>query len=630
MGDNFGYKPPNLPYEVTQYMDYVGSQPTVDYSPTAWDDYNSVNIDTMWAWVSHDSDERTTAVADMWRRVKTLLDATHQHLQRHGDALFKKWTGDAANSFKEHLGAAMFSLEEWGQAADSSARALDDLAKDISTAQNEVRKIWQRYTQDFANAKSAHEAADKESNLSKFGDWLTGDDHGPTPDDVRKQATNDAKPHMKKLADSYMQLWERLDRGTTYRGPTNATVATGGAPPGGLPPRPAGPPPGAPPGGLGAPPPAPPGGTQGPPPPAPPPGTTGVVLAGGVVAPPGPPPPAPTGLPSVPGGGALGPPPTPPPGFPPGLAGGVPGRGPAPARPTGLPGEGEPGRGAPPSRPNLSGRGRPPARPGLSEPGGQGRGGAPGRPNLRGNTAGRGRAPGRPGVSEPESEGRSGRPGAPGSRNPLRGSRGGAPTEPEGRGRGAPAGRGGPGGRARPGNPNLERGPRPGSVPEEFESSRGPGGAPRLTGRRGGVPASPEEARGSRSGPFGSRPGAEAKRLGGRRGPDRPGELSSSEQEAFSRRTPERPDLTRRLSMRRAAGAEPSSELGGRRNPAPNGRQPQQSEPPRQGKRRRSKDEPVHLEHDRMWTVDSPGEGVIDTPAAPSPTDPGPVLGRGH
>jgi hypothetical protein len=81
--------------------------------------------------------------------------------------------------------------------------------------------------------------------------------------------------------------------------------------------------------------------------------------------------------------------------------------------------------------------------------------------------------------------------------------------------------------------------------------------------------------------------------------------------------------------MRRGPVTEPSSELGGRRNPAPAGRQ-QPSEPPRQGRRRRGKDEQLQVEHDRMWTVDSPGEGVIDTPAAPGPTDPGPVLGRGH
>jgi hypothetical protein len=53
---------------------------------------------------------------------------------------------------------------------------------------------------------------------------------------------------------------------------------------------------------------------------------------------------------------------------------------------------------------------------------------------------------------------------------------------------------------------------------------------------------------------------------------------------------------------------------------------------PQQSKRRRSKDQKDQKAKtgDLLWTVDSPGEGVIDAPAQPTPTEPGPALGRGH
>src|SRR2546421_12968447 len=122
--DNYGYQPPQLPYEVSQYDDYVTNQDYVDVDPVKWpdvhDDYtltqmdlSNVDINKIWQWVQYESDEKTRAQADTWTRIATLLDATRANLRRHADALAPKFTGEAGPVFLQHVGAALYSLTEW-------------------------------------------------------------------------------------------------------------------------------------------------------------------------------------------------------------------------------------------------------------------------------------------------------------------------------------------------------------------------------------------------------------------------------------------------------------------------------------------------------------------------------------
>jgi hypothetical protein len=92
----YGFTPYSMPSEFAQYDDYMASAGIVNYDPTPWDDFNVTNIDSLWSWIQLESDERATALADMWRRVYTLLSTTSTNLRRYGDALSQKWNSPAS------------------------------------------------------------------------------------------------------------------------------------------------------------------------------------------------------------------------------------------------------------------------------------------------------------------------------------------------------------------------------------------------------------------------------------------------------------------------------------------------------------------------------------------------------
>jgi hypothetical protein len=518
--------------------DYSGAK---DYTPTTWD---SVKIEDMWSMVQKESDERAFALAEMWKRTSSLLQATRDNLQQHADALAAKWRSSAGEIFLRNVGATLYSLDEWKKIADDNATGLEQLGKKIQEVQREFKPIWEDYK---AEAQVSKNDAEDDTFSDIWNEW-TGP--GSDLDEVRDRYHGRALGVVKPLADLFIDVYiHNVSSGTTFKGPTNAVVTNPSDVP--RPSRPAAP--GSPPPGLSgdtlgrasARPNAPvapdgppkPNAPDTPPPPPPPPGVgtpppglpDGVSLAGGTVAPPAPTGPAPTPPPVT---TAPGPAPAPPPVAPTGLTGrpGVPPTGPPPAKPN-LPGAGNgnrpnaPGstgpRGPAPSQPTLPGRGAPagtrpgaPGGPGASgSPGAGRRGAAPGAPRLSGSTG----TPAPPGAPRTGGPG-SGRPASPPPS--LGGKRGAAPGEPgaprSGSGRpGTPQGTPPPGS-GRPGSPLSGRGSRPGApgMPEA-EATRsarpgaGPGTPPNapkadLTGRAGAGPkaptAGPQPALGGRRG----------------------------------------------------------------------------------------------------------------------------------
>lgn len=607
-GENFGYTPPHRgPY--AQYDDYI-KPGTLDNAidefgdtqdPIVEDgeetpnpaDVDNAMMDKLWLIVAKESDELTASTARLWRDISSLLEHTRMNVKAHAEALAEKWKSPAAESFLLHVGAGLYSLEEWKKAADENASALSAISGQVATTQTEVKKIWDDY-----KVREASEKADRESKgLGDLVDGNWADDY----DEVSREFANKARPYVQDLATAYTEaIYYKLGRGTKYKGPTDAAVkmptppARPGMPAGVT--RPSAPP--VPRGDRPAAPqrpempqqperPALPDRPERPDLPNRPDVPTGVELAGTVTHPA--PPPPPQVAPGVPSGGPGGPP---------------------PASPV-LPSTGVPGR---PGNPGLRAN-NPMNRPGTPQvpgaPSAPGRGGGgqrPGSPQLpgRGGQNARSAAPKRPGA-----------PTAP--QLPGRGGQGARPTAP-GRGRaGAPGTQGGPAAPKLPG-----RGAKPGTQPG---SPRQPGGMPtnpatppKLAGR-GGTPAKPTSAPKPTIG--GDRPGVagvpdthgaptnaatsaprSAPGLGGRR--QQPAGAANSEPPGT------RPGVNPALGGR--AGAAPAEHDV--RNGAYGAPQRRQTRP----------------DDEDLWAVEESAPPVIDRPVdeRPDRPEPGPALGAGR
>ncbi|MEW2477593.1 MULTISPECIES: hypothetical protein [Micromonospora] len=572
--DYYGYRPISYPAYGGMRDDYAADRAAqaTPYQPTDWD---GVNIEQMWEYVRKESNERTVALAEMWRRAASLLESTRDNLKRHADALGAKWNSPASRVFMSKVGATLHSLDEWKNVASSNATGLDQLASKISTAQREMTQLWLEYKAEQQHQQDVYE---KDKAKITFSD-IFGDKH-KSYEEVQKEFHQRAKNITKPLADMYIDVYiSNISRGGKFKGPTEAALFDGKTVPGG-PGRTGGPTrPGAvPPGARGPRPDRPempnrpeqpnqPEVGARPPQPSAPTLPDGVDLAGGTatVAPPGPaptPPPV-TTAPNAPGTPGPPLPPVVPPGQRPGGGGpGTPNPGGRPNAPRatlpgsgGAPGPGG-GRGPAPNRPTLPGAGG-----GSGAPGSGRRGPAPNRPTLPGNTG----APGRPGAGALRPKPSAG---PPPSSPRLPGS-----TAPSGQ-RGAASG-------------------RPAAPP------------PSLGGQRGATPGTPPKA----GGPLGSRP---ATPPGGRAsGPGAKGSAG-------------RPDLSGRTGAARPAPATgPGPSLSGRRGApaAPGARKGTQHDLEQETWEYGDGD-------DELWVTESSAVGVVEAPAEHRPREQGRTLGQ--
>lgn len=351
--------------------DDYAEDPGVSYSPTPWD---KLDVEQMWEYVRHESDERTVALAEAWRRTSVLLQATRESLKRHADGLAAKWQSPAGHHFMTKVGAALHSLDEWKEVADRHASGLEQVASKIEQTQKDMRALWLDY-QDEQQHQAQKRKADEGVQVSDIFGLNNGKSFGEVQREFHERAKNIARP----LAELFMDVsYTNIYRGGRYKGPIDAAIHNPEQP--SLPTRPTAP------AGLQAPAPTMPGDrpelpdhldvTQ----PSPPELSDGVGLAGGAVTGPPPtlgPPPATPPIPT---------PPTPaPPPVIPGVSGPVNPRPtmptttnrPSAPRPT-LPGASNPGAHGPaPQRPTPPSTGTPnPTHRGL----------AGSRPTLPGNT----------------------------------------------------------------------------------------------------------------------------------------------------------------------------------------------------------------------------------------------------
>lgn len=196
--------------------DYVADQAaqSTPYEPTQWD---GVTIEQMWEYARRESDERTVALAETWRRTSILLQSTRENLKRHADGLRAKWRSPAGELFMSKVGAALYSLDEWKDVADKNANGLEQIASKIAQTQRDMRELWLTY-----QAEQKHQAQKRKADEGiQFGD-IFGLNNGKSYTEVQKEFHERAKNIVKPLAELYIDVYiSNISRGGKYKGPTN-------------------------------------------------------------------------------------------------------------------------------------------------------------------------------------------------------------------------------------------------------------------------------------------------------------------------------------------------------------------------------------------------------------------------
>ena len=216
----FGYEPPTLPSYVAQYDDYMVGRST-NFEPSDWDNLDKINIITLWESIKNESDEEARGVVEMWRRVETLLDSARSALEQHALALRQRWNSPAGEEFLRRIGAALYSFEEWRAAAAANKTTMDTVADQIAAKQTAMRELWGDYVGADADAARRRHEERTDSVLMSIGRGFTEDP--PTYREVLEDYTNQAKPIMRDLADTYVNSSFNLERGSVYKGPTVAS-----------------------------------------------------------------------------------------------------------------------------------------------------------------------------------------------------------------------------------------------------------------------------------------------------------------------------------------------------------------------------------------------------------------------
>ncbi|MGK5671371.1 WXG100 family type VII secretion target, partial [Micromonospora sp. URMC 106] len=222
MSDNYyGWTPTYIPSYAGVVDDYAAerSAQAEPYEPTNWD---GVTIEQMWEYARKESDERTVALAETWRRASSLLQTTRENLKRHADALDAKWRSPAGRVFMGKVGAALYSLDEWKDVADKTASGLEQLAGKIAQTQRDMRELWLEY-----KAEQEHQADKRKDDEGVQVSDLFGINNAKSYDEVQKEFHERAKNIVKPLADLYIDVYiSNISRGGMYKGPTNAVVHT--------------------------------------------------------------------------------------------------------------------------------------------------------------------------------------------------------------------------------------------------------------------------------------------------------------------------------------------------------------------------------------------------------------------
>ncbi|MFB9322577.1 WXG100 family type VII secretion target, partial [Cryptosporangium minutisporangium] len=261
MGDTYyGYAWDPTSVRVAEHDTYVPEGRTHLLRTTDFNDAEKVaHIRVLWPMIQGLDPVRIGNLAQHWRKLSTQLTTARNNLGRNGTRLQPQWTGEASRAFLERVGAALYSLDQWIEAAATNAATIDRLADDVRATQPKVQRIYNDWLAESATEKTKRDADAKAITLTQDGNDFFGflskydivRDGGALyrwaresvpQDEIDQKYTALALPLVKNLADHFASAAATgLDLPGRFKGPTTVKLvqpAFGGAPPGSPPGRP--------------------------------------------------------------------------------------------------------------------------------------------------------------------------------------------------------------------------------------------------------------------------------------------------------------------------------------------------------------------------------------------------------
>ena len=220
MGDYYGYTWQPGSVRVAEHDTYVPEGRTHLPRVTDFSDAVKVaHIRALWPMIQGLDAVKITGLAQSWRTLSTQLTTAKGGLDRAGGRLAPQWTGTASGAFLERVGGALYSLDQWIDAASTNAATIDRLANDVRTTQPRVEGIYRAWLMESANEKAKRDADAGEITSQDWNDVIGLLSKGNTitdggflhrwardsvpQDEIDRKYTAQALPLVKKLADHF-------------------------------------------------------------------------------------------------------------------------------------------------------------------------------------------------------------------------------------------------------------------------------------------------------------------------------------------------------------------------------------------------------------------------------------------
>lgn len=263
MGDDYyGYTWAPDTVRVAEHDTYVPEGRTHPQHVTDFDDADKVaHIRVLWPMIQGLDATKIADLAQSWRTLSAQLTSARGGLDRAGGRLAPHWTGTASRAFLERVGGALFSLDQWIDAATTNAATIGRLADDVRATQPRVEGFYRAWLNESAQEKAKRDADAGQLSAQDLNDFLGAlsknnsiPDRGflyrwardsVPQDEIDRKYTALALPLVRKLADHFASAAATgVSLPGRFKGPTTfkPVVPTFGSAPGLPPALPASPP----------------------------------------------------------------------------------------------------------------------------------------------------------------------------------------------------------------------------------------------------------------------------------------------------------------------------------------------------------------------------------------------------
>jgi len=221
MGEYYGYTWDPRSVRVAEHDTYVPEGRVHALNATDFSDADRVaHIRVLWPMVQGLDPAKIADLAQSWRTLSSQLATAKAGVDRAGGRLAPQWTGRASRAFLERVGAALYSLDHWIEAAAANAATIDRLAEDVRTTQPRVEGIYRAWLMESAREKAKRDKDAEGITLTQDANDLIGllskdntiADGGALyrwardsvpQDEIDRKYTAQALPLVKKLADHF-------------------------------------------------------------------------------------------------------------------------------------------------------------------------------------------------------------------------------------------------------------------------------------------------------------------------------------------------------------------------------------------------------------------------------------------